>query len=36
MTCIVMVQLQLCCALTFSSMISLFLAGSKKSVFSRY
>jgi len=36
MTCIVTVQSQLCEALTFSSMISLYLAGSKKSIFSRY
>jgi len=36
MTCIVTVQSHLCGGLTFSSMISLCLAGSKKSIFSRY
>jgi len=37
MTCIVTVQSQLLCgALTFSSMISLYLAGEQKSVLSWY
>jgi len=37
MTCIVTVQSQICGGtLTFSSMISLYLAVSKKSIFSRY
>jgi len=36
MTCIVTVQSQLCGTLTFSSMISLALPASKKSMFSRY
>jgi len=36
MTCIVTVQSQLRGALTFSSMIFLYLAGEKTSVFSRY